>query len=472
MKEGFVVPVREKVAFGLGDLANNIAITAMNFYFIFFVVNVGGLSPLEAGITYWVSRTIAACTDLLMGIVSDRTSSRFGRRRIFLLAGALPMGLFFLFLWMIPTNNHTLLFIYYLAIMVLFNVTLSVVTIPYNSLMPELTQNYDERTTISGVRMAFSFLGNLVAAAGVAVIVDNIFPGREAYSSSYPVMGVIFGAVTALLVLVTFLGTRERVHAEAEQVLSKGFWHEFSTLWQVRETRTMIVLFIFNQVGADLFMAMIIFFLKDVMLIPDSMTSIIMAIPLLIAVAAAPLWVFLGEKLGKRRAYILGVVAYLIPVGLVLVAPQGNVTVAFVIAALIGVGSSATQVLPWSMIPDVVEFDEYQNGVRREGFYMGATQLLYKVNSAIFVSLATGVLGAFGYLENNPVGVQPAPALLAIRIILGGGTAVCYLAAAYFAWRLPLTRERFEEVKRLIAARKEAKAVTGEATLAEAGQAG
>lgn len=176
MKEGFVVPIKEKVAFGLGDFANNLAITAMNFYFIFFVVNVAGLPPVWAGLTYWVSRTVAALTDLLMGIISDKTSSRFGRRRVFLLAGAVPLGILFWLLWIIPSQDKVTLFVYYMVIMVLFNVVFSVVTIPYNSLMPELTQNYDERTSISGYRMAFSFLGNLVAAAGVAVIVDNIFP--------------------------------------------------------------------------------------------------------------------------------------------------------------------------------------------------------------------------------------------------------------------------------------------------------
>jgi len=181
MKEGFVVPTREKIAYALGDLANNLSMTAIGFYFLFFIVNVAGLSPVMAGVIYWVSRTIAAMTDLLMGILSDRTSSRFGRRRIYLLVGAVPLGILFLLLWVVPGFGQTGQFIYYLAIMILFNITFSFVTIPYNSLMPELSQNYDERTSISGFRMAFSFLGNLVAAAGVAVIVDNIFPGRQAY---------------------------------------------------------------------------------------------------------------------------------------------------------------------------------------------------------------------------------------------------------------------------------------------------
>ena len=454
MKEGFVVPAREKVAFGVGDFANNLSMTAINFYFIFFIVNVAGVPPVLAGVIYWVSRTIAACTDLLMGIVSDRTSSRFGRRRVYLLGGAIPLGIFFFLLWFIPGHGLAGNFIYYLAAMILFNVTFSLVTIPYNSLMPELTQNYDERTSISGFRMAFSFLGNLVAAAGVALIVDNLYPGRASYSTSYPVMGVIFGAATALFVLVTFVGTRERIHAEAEKILGKGFWNEVRSLWKVPEVRLMIILFIFNQVAADIFMAMVIFFLKDVVRIPDDITSVVMAIPLVIAVAAAPLWVMIGGKLGKKRAYIVGAIFFLIPLLMVLIAPVGNVTLVIVIAVLLGVGSSATQVLPWSMLPDVVEFDELANGVRREGFFMGITQLMYKASSALVILLATALIGAFGYIENNPTGTQPASALLAVRLVLGLGTAVFYLVAALFARRLPLTRARFEETKRLIEERK------------------
>jgi glycoside/pentoside/hexuronide:cation symporter, GPH family len=450
MREGFVVPVREKVAFGVGDFANNLAMTAINFYFIFYIVNVAGIPPVMAGVVYWVSRTVAACTDLLMGIVSDRTTSRFGRRRVYLLCGAVPLGVFFALLWLIPGLGLVGRFVFYLVGMLLFNVTFSLVTIPYNALMPELTQSYDERTSISGFRMAFSFLGNLVAAAGVALIVDNLWPGRASYPSSYPVMGVIFGAATAALVIVAFLGTRERIHAEAEKILGRGFWQEVRSLWKVREVRLMVTLFVLNQVAADLFMAMVIFFLKDVVRIPDDITSLVMATPLVIAVAAAPLWVFLGDKLGKKRAYIVGAVFFLIPLLMVLAAPPGNVAMVMVIAVLMGIGSSATQVLPWSMLPDVVEFDELANGVRREGFYMGVTQLTYKASSALFIFLATALIGAFGYVENNPSGTQPAQALLAVRIVLGVGTSVLYLAAASFAWILPLTRERFEETKRLI----------------------
>jgi GPH family glycoside/pentoside/hexuronide:cation symporter len=456
MKEGFVVPVREKISYALGDLANNLSITAMGFYFIFYVVNVGGLTPLLAGVTYWVARSIAAITDLIMGILSDRTSSKFGRRRVYLLAGAVPMGLAFMLLWFIPFGSQAGNFVYYLAVMLAFNVILSVVTIPYNALMPELSQNYDERTSISGFRMAFSFLGNLLAAAGVAVIVDNIYPGRAAYPTSYPVMGIIFGVATTVLVLICFFGTKERVHAEAEKIVGKAFWHDLHSMWQVKEMRLMTIMFVLNQVAADIFMALIIFFLKDVMLVPDEYTSMVMALPLVIAVASVPLWVYLGEKLGKRQGYIAAAIFYMVPLLMVIFMPAGNLAIVIVIAVLIGVGSSATQVLPWSMLPDVIEFDEYQNHVRREGFYMGTTQLLYKATSAMVVFIVLAIIGGFGYVENQVTGMQPQSALMAIRLMLGLGTGFLLMMAAFTAWKNPLTKERFEEVKRLTAERKAA----------------
>jgi len=146
-----------------------------------------------------------------MGIISDRTKSRFGRRRPYILFGALPFGILFMMLWLVPFESQTALFIYYLIIFMLFNTAFTIVSIPYNAMTPELTQNYDERTALSGFRMGLSFSGTLVAAAGIMVIVDLIYPGEEAYRSSFPVMGIIFGAVTVASLFFTFFGTKERV---------------------------------------------------------------------------------------------------------------------------------------------------------------------------------------------------------------------------------------------------------------------
>ena len=469
MKPGFVVPVREKFAFGLGDMANNLSYTALQFYFVFFLLNVAGLSAAAAGAIFFIARSVNALADFTMGIVSDRTHSRFGRRRVFLLAGAVPLGIVFALLWQLPSLSGAALVLYYLLVAVVFNAVFSFVSIPYNALMPELTQSYDERTQLSGYRMALAFVGNLLAAAGVALIVDSFFGGSAEYPTSYPIMGVLFGAVTAALVLIAFAGTRERVKGEAAS--SGSLVAALRSLWQVREMRLALGLFIANQVAADIFMTVVIFYIKDVMNVSADLTFVIMAIPLVVAVAAAPLWVVIGERMGKRRAYLVAGSYFLVPLLALLVMPAGELWLLVVVAVAAGVGMSATQVLPWSILPDIVEVDEFQNGVRREGMFFGTTLFLYKVCSAVVVGGATTMLGVFGYVESGATGTQPDSALLAVRLLLGIGPAAFMVVAMLFARALPLSRERFEEIKRLIAERKAAPAaeVSAEAVEAAAG---
>ena len=455
MKAGFVVPVREKLAFGLGDTANNLSYTALQFYFMFFLLSVAGLPAAAAGAIFFVARSFNAVADFTMGVVSDRTRSRFGRRRVFLLVGAIPLGIAFALLWQIPGLSGGALVAYYLVVAILFNVVFSFVSIPYNALMPELTQSYDERTQLSGYRMALAFVGNLLAAAGVALLVDAIFGGEAEYPTSYPIMGVLFGLVTTLLILVTFAGTRERV--KGEPASSGGLVAAVRSLSQVREMRLALGLFIANQVAADIFMTVVIFYIKDVMAVDADLTFVIMAIPLVVAVAAAPLWVVIGERMGKRRAYLIAGTYFIVPLVAMLVLPAGQLWLLIVVAVAAGVGMSATQVLPWSILPDVVEVDELQNGVRREGMFFGTTLFLYKVASAVVVGGATAMLGVFGYAEST-TSAQPDSALLAVRLLLGIGPAAFMVVAMLFARALPLSRERFDEVKRLIAERKEAEA--------------
>jgi GPH family glycoside/pentoside/hexuronide:cation symporter len=301
--------------------------------------------------------------------------------------------------------------------------------------------------------MALAFVGNLLAAAGVALLVDAIFGGEAEYPTSYPIMGVLFGLVTTILVLITFAGTRERVKGEAAS--SGGIVAAIRSLSQVREMRLALGLFIANQVAADIFMTVVIFYIKDVMAVDAGLTFVIMAIPLVVAVAAAPLWVVIGERMGKRRAYLIAGSYFIIPLVTLLVLPAGQLWLLIVVAVAAGIGMSATQVLPWSILPDVVEVDELQNGVRREGMFFGTTLFLYKVASAVVVGGATAMLGVFGYAE-SATAAQPDSALLAVRLLLGIGPAAFMVVAMLFAHALPLSRERFDEVKRQIAERKAA----------------
>lgn len=445
MKQGYMVPLKEKIAFGAGDLAINIAFTTLGFYFIFFTVNVAGLPAEWAGIIFAVAKLWDAVTDYFMGTISDRTKSRFGRRRPFIIAGSIPLAISFALLWIVPFSSPGILFFYYLVIILIFNTAFTVVSVPYNALLPEMTDNYDERTNITGYRMSFAFLGNLLAAAGVTLIVDVIFGGESQYKTSYPVMGIAFGILIILILFFTFWGTRER--SQEREYKREGFLSTIKTLLSMKEFRRMLGMFLFSMIAIDIFMAVVLFFLKDVVRISDEfLMFVLMGVPLIFAVAAAPLWVFLGEKLGKRVAYAISAVTFFLILLLFFFAPQDNVIYVIVIAVLAGLGVSASQIIPWSIMPDINEIDEYRNGVRREGAVYGITIFLYKSASAIAILLVSSVLGFFGYVEGFS-GVQPQSAVSAVRFLIGIAPGVCSLIAAVFALTIPLSKTQFEKMK-------------------------
>ncbi len=456
MKEGFIVPTREKIAYGMGDLAVNIAYGALNFYYLFFLTNVAGISAVWAGTIIMAAVAWDAITDYWMGLISDRTVSRMGRRRPYILYGAVPFGLSYALLWIVPFKDPAALGIYYFIIIMVYKAAFTVVSIPYNALHPELSQNYDERTSISGYRLGLSFVGTLLAAAGIMVVVDVIYPGKLAYAKSYPVQGVIFGALITAILFITFAGTRERVQPDRTGMKFEGFFKSLSSTLSLREFRFVLGMFIFNMVGFDLMSALLVFFLKDVIHIPEDFTFVIMAIPLVVAVASAPLWVHLGERWGKKKAYERAAVYMVLIFLACMAAPVGNKTYVIAVCVLAGVGISASQVIPFSIIPDIIEVDEYEHGTRREGAFYGVIMFLYKVSAAVAINIASVFLGVMGYVESvsGQVVEQPASALWAIRILLGVGPGLCFLVSAIFVHYLPINKERFEEIKRVIEERK------------------
>ena len=444
---------REKLAYGIGDLSLNTAYTAVGFYFIFFLVNVAGLPSEWAGIIFLIARLWDAVTDYAMGVISDRTITKWGRRRPFIIGAALPLSATFVLLWIVPFQGRAALFVYYLVAVVVFNTAFTVVSVPYGALMPELTRDYDERTSLSAFRMGSSFIGNLVAAAGVALIVDMIFPGAPAYRTSYPVMGVVLGSITFVFLLFPFFGTREPKRRVA--AVQPGFFQSLKAMASLKEFRFTLGLFLFNLTALDIFMALVIFFLKDVLAIPEDLTFVIMGIPLVAAVAFAPLWVFLGKRLGKRHAYIIAVGLFAVCLTIFNLIPAGAVAVTMIMAVFAGMSVSALQIIPFSILPDVIEFDESENGVRREGAFYGISTFLYKLASAAAVALASTGLALGGYVEGS-VGTQPASALAAVRLIFTLGTVFFLALSALLAWKLPVTKERFEEAKRKALGRQNA----------------
>ena len=439
--------VCEKIAYGVGDLGNNVAYGALGFYFVFFLTDVAGLSPFWAGNIFMIVRMWNAVLDMVVGGVSDHTKTRHGRRRPYLLYGALPLGVAFALLWQVFFVGEVSMIVFYIFAGVLFSTMYSLVAIPYNALLPELSQDYNERTSISGFKMAFSFVGSLLSAMGVTLIVDTIYPGKVMYRQSYPVMGWLLGAVVTVCILLCFVGTKERVQPTLQK--PEPMLKSLRSLLRLKEYRLVLGVFIFNMVGFDIIMALYIYFMKYALQISDDVSYLFMMIPLVLAVIATPLWVWVSDKLGKKKAYIISAIYFVVPLLICLFLPAGNIPLIIGIIALIGVGISASQTLTFSILPDVVEVDELKNGVRREGTIYGTTMFLYKLASAVLVALTTAMLGVFGYLESagGEVVTQPASAIFGIRLLIGIVPALCFVLSAVFVKNLPLSKQEFDAIR-------------------------
>jgi glycoside/pentoside/hexuronide:cation symporter, GPH family len=459
MKDGYVIPIREKIAYGIGDTAINTAYGAIGFYMLWFIVNVGGISPGKAGLVFMAARAWDAITDYLMGRISDRTRSRWGRRRPYVFFGAIPMGACFAILWLVPDTTETWRFIFYLFVFILFNTAFTVVSVPYGSLMAEMTQDYDERISLSGFRIGFSFVGTLLGAAGVTLIVDVIFSalGKQ---KGFVYMGIIFGVLIVICLYITALNTKERVsHAEQDY---EGFFQTLSSFFKLKEFRFTMGMFLCNMIGLDIIMAVFFFYMSDAIQVEGDVT-IFMAIPLIVAIIAAPLWIFLGSRLGKRKAYIVSATYFTIMLVFSLFIPEKNVTLTLVICVFAGIGISASQIIPWSILPDMIEIDEYHNHVRREGAFFGISTFLYKVASAIAIAGVGLVLELAGYIKASPDEtiaaaqkiVQPESALLAVRGLFGLAPGIFFILSAIFVAQLPITRERFNQIRAELEKRKE-----------------
>ena len=471
--------IREKLAFGCGDMASNILFATVNFYLLYFMINVGGLKPALASGVFLVGKGWDAITDYLMGRIVDKTNSKFGKRKVYMMFGAVPFVISFVLMWMVPaTNVQALLFLFYTAMYILYCTTWTIVYIPYNTLAPNMTKDYDERTTLNSIRIIMANLGLIMGAAIFALLADgetSIFyemfiksnAPLDSAKYAYMAAAAVFAAIALVVWLLCTFGVKERFDYSEEN--NKSFFTTLKEFFKLKEFRNIMMTFLLSMMGFDIIMTVFVFYINDSLGFGGDATlsMVFIAIPLVCAILSAPLWDFLCKKLQKHVVYAISCVYMTAVLLLAVFMPQQNVVLTIIHVALCGIGMSAIQIIPWAALPDVVDVDEYVNGQRREGAYYGVTQFCYKFASGVGCALVSLILGAAGYIEANSeayyemmdtIGsiTQPDGALLAIRIVLAVIPGVLFLISAVTSYRANLGRDRYNMIKDELAKKHEA----------------
>jgi len=432
-----------KIAYGVGNLGQALFFNTVQTFLIFFYTDVVRLDPKLVGLAFAISYGVwNAINDPLIGLLSDRTRTRWGRRIPYIMFGTPLTTVLFVLIWSPPLGASPLanasyqgIFFYFAVIIALFDLAYTAVSVTYTALFPEAFENLRERTEVSIYRQVAALIGTALGLAVMPVIVGSLAE-RFGDLGGWTGAGVILGLVGGGAFGFSLLGSRERKEASAEEALP------FVTA--LKETFTNRTFLAF--VGANLMIcyiwswlsAMVPFFTKYVLRAEEEQMSLIFVGMFIASMAFYPLWRKIALRLGSKHTLALAVTLFVIFLLSVLVV--SNLPQAFAMMLFVGAANSGITLVRDIVLSDVIDEDELRTGRRREGSYFGVNAFIERLVMVLVGGSSSLVLSLSGY--NAESATQPSSVALGIRLGMGL-LPVAALAVFLAALRsYPLGREQ------------------------------
>lgn len=450
-----------KIAYGAGDLGPAICANIQVFFLLYFFTNVAGLPAGLAGSILMIGKISDAINDPIIGVMSDRTVHPWGRRYPWMVYGGIPFGIFFFLQWLVPSTNQSVLFWYYVVIAVLFNIAYTVVNLPYAALTPELTKDYNERTSLNSFRFAFSIGGSIFSLV-IAQFIFSLFQGNPI--QQYLVLGLVCAIISVLPIYWCFFGTRHRALSASQQQQEGDNNTNLSIVEQLRVAFSngpflfVIGIYLCSWLGVQLTASILPYFVVNWMQLPEATFPQVAIAVQGTALIMLFVWSAVSKKVGKKAVYFMGVCLWIIAQGGLFFIQPGEVGLMYLLAVMAGFGVSTAYLVPWSMIPDVIDLDELNTGQRREGIFYSFMVFLQKVGLAIGLFLVGVALDIAGFIETVPgqaPPIQPESALFAVRVAIGPLPTVFLIVGLLLAYLYPITQEVHDEILLKLRERKQ-----------------
>jgi len=390
--------LKTRLGYGIGDIAICLYWSGVGLYLLYFYTDVVGISPSLAGLIYGIGMLWDAVTDPFMGYVAERTRTKWGVYRPYLLFGNVPLALSFVLLFWVPPFEGAMLFSFLLLTNLLHRTCFTIVSVPFSSLTPRITSDSQERTNLTGFRMLGAQTGtNLMALLAFPII---FWVGGEDESSGFLVLGAIAGLTALAIHAVTFMTVKEPENdlsiervggslAEAAQAVAKNgpFWLVFSATLIVGIT----TIFFGNN---------LIYYTKYALNLHEYQGTILFTSGI-IAFLSIPIWWAISNRIGKKLTWLISSSITLIALVSFYLYPISQLNELLVLVGFIGFGSGAGGILFWSMLPDTIEYGEVHTGVRSESSLYGFMTFAQKGSIAFAIIILGLVLDAIGFQANE-----------------------------------------------------------------------
>jgi len=402
------LPVKMKLGYGVGDLAFNILINITSIFLLIFYTDVFLIDPWLAGLIFLVSKLWNALIDPFIGYFIDRTDTRWGKMRPYMIFGAAPLAVCFFLVCASPDLEESMRFAYGMATFLLFNSAFAIANVPYAALTASLTRDADERSNLTAYRMTFATVGMLIAGGATKPLV-NLFSSE---ATGYRIVAIIFGLFSIGVILLSAFNVKETVHQQSED--EKRISLNLKALSKNYPFILLVLSFVVTAIAVYAMASTTNYFFTYYVNRED-LISPALVILFVSAVIAFPLWLKVSKKTSKKATYISGLIVFGVSlVGIYLfrdIAPWQLL----ILIGFAGAGMSTYILFPWAMVPDTVEYSQWKTGIRQEGFLYGFFVFGLKLSQA-FAGFFTGmVLSYVGYVAN----VEQTPeALNGIRFLM------------------------------------------------------
>ena len=387
------ITLREKLIFGSGDIFIGGSQVIMAFYYLRFLTDVVQISPALAGTVVLISKVWDAISDPVMGVITDNTRTRWGRRKPYFALAVIGIITSFILLWY-PVNFDSELkkFLYVLCTYVYFSTVSTVCLIPYASMSSEISTDYEERNAINGIRLFFSQLSSLVAAVLQLAVVELF----DDPALGWLVMATVFSVAYAIPWLLMFLFTHERVPMSPEKSLFSVA--SFLRPFQIKTFRKLLVMYFLAYLSMDVVAAVFQYYMYYYLNRKDE-ADLVIGTMLITQIVLIPVVVTMANRIGKATVYRYSIALWLFGACLMAIyrADWPDYAI-YVVAAIVGSGVVGCVVMPWSIFPDVTDIGELRFGQRIAGSFSGVMTFSRKFSGAIGIFTVGMILEVSGYL--------------------------------------------------------------------------
>lgn len=469
------LPLMEKIGFGLGDTASNILYQAWNFFLMVFYTDVFGIPAKTASYMFLITRIWDMINDPVMGMIADRTNTRWGRFRPYLLWMAVPYGVLACAMFVTPDWSQKMKIFYAYTSYILATMAYTAVNIPYSSLMAVMTPDPHERTTLSQYRFFFAFVGGLLVTT-FTLPLAKLFGANPNHSGYDPELGYsqalgyqmtmgVFGAIAIVLLIITFATTRERVQPSKEQKQSLK-----QDLLDIRKNIPWVILFvasvfwlIYNMIRNG----MIAYYFDNVngegenvlwtlplgsMSLDFNQTTVFLTTTTLGMMAGVFVSTPLKKMFGRKTLLIFFMAASVALTAVFYFLPEKNYLLLVIMNFILAINTGAIPVFIFAMFADVTDYHEWKFGQRATGLVIAGIMFAIKLGVAVGGFLALRILGWYGYDKELPI---TSEVINGIKMLFSVIPAGFMLVAVIVLFAYPISEKMLTQIEVDLKERKE-----------------